>query len=47
MHMSEKEQVITKAMKLSPAEKAEIIDQLIRSLNKPDQEISSWMKYFR
>lgn len=37
--MSKKEQLLTKALRLPPAEKAEIIDQLIRSLDKPDPEI--------
>lgn len=43
--MSEKEKVLAKALKMSPVERAEIVDQLIQSLDKPDKEIDElWKK---
>lgn len=42
--MSEKEQILTKALKMSPIERAEIVDQLIQSLDQPDEEIDRLWK---
>lgn len=43
--MSEKDKVLAKALKMSPVERAEIVDQLIQSLDKPDKEIDElWQK---
>jgi putative addiction module component (TIGR02574 family) len=43
--MVNKEQLISKAIKMKPAEKAEIIDRLLQSLDKPDKEIDKlWKK---
>ena len=43
--MSEKKELLTKAMQLAPAEKAEVIDLLIKSLDEPDKEIDElWKK---
>jgi len=37
--MNEKDDLLQKALKMSPTDRAEIIDQLIRSLDIPDKEI--------
>jgi hypothetical protein len=43
--MSKKDQVLSKALKMKPIERVEIIDQLIQSLDKPDKEIDKlWKK---
>ncbi len=43
--MSEKDQVLAKALKMTPRERAEIVDQLLQSLDKPDKEIDKlWEK---
>lgn len=43
--MSEKDQVLAKALKMTPRERAEIVDQLLQSLDKPDNEIDKlWEK---
>jgi|AntDeeMinimDraft_5_1070356.scaffolds.fasta_scaffold21376_3 putative addiction module component (TIGR02574 family) len=43
--MVNKEQLISKAIKMKPAEKAEIIDRLLQSLDKPDEQIDRlWKK---
>ena len=43
--MSEKNQVLNKALRLTPAERAEIVDQLLQSLDQPDEEIDKlWKK---
>ncbi len=43
--MSTIDNLLDKALKLSPAEKAKIIDQLIKSLDQPDEEINKlWTK---
>lgn len=42
--MTEKNKIVNKALKMTPAERAEIIDQLLRSLDEPDAEIDSLWK---
>lgn len=43
--MSEKNQVLNKALRLTPAERAEIVDRLLQSLDQPDKEINKlWKK---
>lgn len=42
--MSEKEQVLAKALKMTPRERAEIVDQLLQSLDEPDQKIDELWK---
>ncbi|MDZ7690981.1 MAG: addiction module protein [Balneolaceae bacterium] len=43
--MSEMKQVLEKALKMTPAERAEIVDQLLQSLDQPDKEINKlWEK---
>jgi len=43
--MSKKDQVLAKALKMTPRERAEIVDQLLQSLDKPDKEIEElWKK---
>lgn len=37
--MTTRKDILKEAMKLSPAEKAELIDQLIWALDKPDSEL--------
>lgn len=43
--MNEKEKLLAKALKMNPKERAEIVDQLIQSLDKPDEEIDNlWQR---
>jgi len=42
--MNEKDDLLQKALKMSPTDRAEIIDQLIRSLDIPDKEIDELWK---
>lgn len=43
--MTDKEQVLKKALKMTPVEKADIIEQLIESLDRPDEDIDKlWKK---
>ncbi|MEX0649201.1 MAG: addiction module protein [Balneolaceae bacterium] len=43
--MSEKEKLLYEALQLSSVEKADIIEQLIKSLDEPDAAIDKlWMK---
>ena len=43
--MTDKEKLIEKALKLSPAEKADMIDRLIKSLDQPDKTIDKfWIR---
>jgi len=43
--MEKKEQLISQAMKMSPAEKVEMIERLLQSLDKPDEQIDKlWKK---
>ncbi|MDZ7681632.1 MAG: addiction module protein [Fodinibius sp.] len=42
--MNEKNKILNKALKMSPAERAEIVDQLLQSLDKPDEEIDALWK---
>ncbi len=42
--MSKKKKVLNEALKMTPAERAEIIDQLLQSLNKPDEKIDALWK---
>jgi len=43
--MNETNDVINKALKMAPSERAKIIDHLIKSLDKPDPEIDKlWKK---
>lgn len=43
--MSEKDQLLSRALKLTPSEKAEIVDRLLQSFDKPDKELDKlWKK---
>lgn len=43
--MSKEGEILSKALKMNPTERVEIIDQLIQSLDKPDKEIDKiWKK---
>ena len=43
--MSEKDRILTKALKMPPAERAEMANRLLQSLDKPDKEIDElWKK---
>ncbi|MDZ7717093.1 MAG: addiction module protein [Balneolaceae bacterium] len=43
--MSEKNKILNEALKMSPVERVEIVDQLLQSLDKPDEKIDVlWKK---
>jgi len=42
--MTEKSKILNEALKMSPAERAEIVDQLLQSLDKPDEKIDALWK---
>lgn len=43
--MQKTDKILDEALKLSPAERARVIDELIKSLDQPDQEMDNlWMK---
>ena len=43
--MSNKEKFLAKALKMSPTDRADIVDRLLQSLDKPDKEIDQlWKK---
>lgn len=42
--MTEKNKILNEALKMTPAERAEIVDQLLRSLDEPDAEIDALWK---
>lgn len=44
-NMQNTDKILYEALKLSPAEKARVIDELIKSLDQPDEEMDKiWMK---
>lgn len=42
--MTEKNRILNEALKMTPAERAEIVDQLLQSLDEPDAEIDALWK---
>lgn len=42
--MTEKNKILNEALKMTPSERAEIVDQLLRSLDEPDVEIDALWK---
>jgi putative addiction module component (TIGR02574 family) len=42
--MTEKKKILNEALKMSPAERVEIVDQLLQSLDEPDEKIDALWK---
>jgi putative addiction module component (TIGR02574 family) len=42
--MSEKNKILNEVLKMSPADRVEIVDQLLKSLDKPDEKIDALWK---
>ena len=42
--MTEKKRILNEALKMTPAERAELVDQLLQSLDEPDVEIDALWK---
>lgn len=42
--MSEKNKILSEVLKMSPAERVEIVDQLLQSLDQPDEKIDALWK---